>query len=164
MPLQSVRVGIGYDAHQLVRDRKLILGGVHVPFEKGLLGHSDADVLLHAISDAILGALGVGDIGCHFSETDPKFKDLPSTEILKYIKEILSNQNSKIVWLDSVIVAQRPKLTTYMPLMKKNIAAALGISETILNIKATTTEGMGFSGREEGIAAEAVATLSVICE
>ncbi|MBN1552147.1 2-C-methyl-D-erythritol 2,4-cyclodiphosphate synthase [bacterium] len=155
-----IRVGIGYDAHQLVRDRKLILGGVHIPFEKGLLGHSDADVLLHAIGDAILGAAGRGDIGKHFPDTNPEYKDISSLLILKQIKTIVGDASARIDWIDAVIIAQRPKMMPFIDQMKRNIAAALDISETLINLKATTTEGMGFAGREEGIAAEAVITMS----
>jgi 2-C-methyl-D-erythritol 2,4-cyclodiphosphate synthase len=157
----AIRVGIGYDAHMLVPGRKLILGGVDIPFIKGLLGHSDADVLMHAIADAILGALGRGDIGQHFPDTDPANKDLASRIILETIRDLCKNTNARIEWIDAVIIAQRPKLMPFMNEMKKNISKALSISVQNVNIKATTTEGMGFPGREEGIAAESVVTLSI---
>ncbi|MBN1356261.1 2-C-methyl-D-erythritol 2,4-cyclodiphosphate synthase [bacterium] len=155
----GVRVGIGYDAHCLVRDRNLILGGVTIPFEKGLMGHSDADVLLHAIADAVLGALGRGDIGRYFPETDPRIKDMSSLDILKYVGGLTESAGGRIEWVDAVVIAQRPRLAPHMETMKDNIATALGIGRDMINLKATTTEGMGFPGREEGIAAEAVATL-----
>jgi 2-C-methyl-D-erythritol 2,4-cyclodiphosphate synthase len=161
MSERSIRVGIGYDAHCLVRNRKLMLGGVHIPFEKGLLGHSDADVLLHALADAILGALGLGDIGRHFPDTAEENKDLPSVKILEYIRGKINELDAVIDWIDVVVIAQRPRIGLYMDSMKATIAEALHIPDGRINIKATTTEGMGFAGREEGIASEAVVTIRV---
>ena len=154
-----MRAGIGYDAHRLVEGRPLILGGVTIPHEKGLLGHSDADVLLHAICDALLGAAGLGDIGKHFPDTDPAYKGISSLKLLEAVGEKISRAGFSCANVDAVIVAQKPKLSPYMDDMKSNIAAALRIASDLVSIKATTTEGMGFEGRGEGISAQAVATL-----
>jgi len=150
------RVGFGYDAHRLVKARKLILGGVEIPFKKGLSGFSDADVLCHAIGDALLGALNLGDLGKHFPDTDEKYKDISSLKILSMINEKIKKQNSKIVNIDSTIVAQKPKLSSYIDEMRERISDALGIKEENVSVKATTTEGMGFAGKGEGMAAFSV--------
>jgi 2-C-methyl-D-erythritol 2,4-cyclodiphosphate synthase len=154
-----MRIGHGYDVHRLVEGRKLILGGVDVPYEKGLLGHSDADVLLHAISDAILGAIGEGDIGRHFPDTDPKYKGADSVKLLMHVMVLAEGKGYRIGNLDATIVAQRPKLASHIPQMRDNIARALGAEPGRINVKATTTEELGFAGRGEGIAAYAVALL-----
>ena len=140
------RVGIGYDVHKLVTDRKLILGGVDIPHEKGLLGHSDADVLLHAISDALLGAAALGDIGKHFPDTDERFKGISSLILLKHVGELLQAKNYKINNIDATIVAQRPKLLPFIPTMQKNVAETLNLPIEDVNIKATTEERLGFTG------------------
>jgi len=155
-----LRVGMGYDVHRLVEDRKLILGGVEVPYEKGLLGHSDADVLLHAIADALLGAAGLGDIGRHFPDTDPAFKGVSSRLLLRDVAEKVRARGLVVENVDCVIVAQRPKLAPYIPEMVSNIAADLGLPEESVNVKATTTEGLGFTGTGEGVAAHAVCALA----
>jgi 2-C-methyl-D-erythritol 2,4-cyclodiphosphate synthase len=154
-----MRIGHGYDVHRLVSGRKLILGGVDVPHEKGLLGHSDADVLLHAISDAILGAIGEGDIGRHFPDTDPKYKGADSVKLLMHVMALAEGKGYTIGNLDATIVAQRPKLAAHIPQMRDNIARALGAEPDRINVKATTTEELGFAGRGEGVAAYAVALL-----
>lgn len=147
------RTGIGFDVHEFSDDRKLIIGGVDIPFEKGLAGHSDADVLLHAICDAILGSVAAGDIGLHFPNTDLKFKNASSLTLLKYVYDFLHRKGYSLVNLDSVITAQRPMLSGYIPQMKKNIAEILHTGVENISIKATTTEKLGFVGREEGITA-----------
>jgi 2-C-methyl-D-erythritol 2,4-cyclodiphosphate synthase len=154
-----MRIGNGYDVHRLVMGRKLILGGVDIPFEKGLLGHSDADVLLHAISDAILGAIGEGDIGRHFPDTDPTYKGADSIELLRHVMDLAAGKGYRIGNVDATIVAQRPKLASYIPEMRSNVAAALACEAERVNVKATTTEELGFAGRGEGIASYAVALL-----
>ena len=154
-----MRIGHGYDVHKLVSGRKLILGGVDVPYAKGLLGHSDADVLLHAISDAILGAIGEGDIGRHFPDTDPAYKGADSIKLLMHVMELAVGKGYAIGNLDATIVAQRPKLAPYIPQMRENIARALNVAADRINVKATTTEELGFCGRGEGIAAYGVALL-----
>ncbi len=154
-----MRVGIGYDAHRLVEGRELILGGVTIPYEKGLLGHSDADVLLHAICDALLGAAGLGDIGRHFPDTDPAYKGISSLQLLEEVREKVFQTGFSCGNVDAVIVAQKPKLAPFMDEMKSNIASALRIAPDLVNIKATTTEGMGFEGCGEGISAQAVTTV-----
>jgi len=154
-----MRIGHGYDVHRLVEGRKLILGGVDVPYEKGLLGHSDADVLLHAISDAILGAIGEGDIGRHFPDTDPKFKGADSIKLLMHVMALAAAKGYLLGNLDATIVAQRPKLASHIPQMRDNIARALDAEPDRINVKATTTEELGFAGRGEGIAAYAVVLL-----
>lgn len=154
-----MRVGIGYDVHKLVTGRKLILGGVEIPFEKGLLGHSDADVLLHAISDALLGAAALGDIGLLFPDTDEKYEGADSLLLLKEVVKRVSDKGFLIENIDSVIVAQKPKMRNYIDEMRKNIANACEIDMDCVNVKATTEEGLGFTGTGEGISAKAVALL-----
>ena len=153
------RVGIGYDVHKLVTDRKLILGGVDIPHEKGLLGHSDADVLLHAISDALLGAAALGDIGKHFPDTDPAFKNADSRDLLRNVYEKILERGLWIVNADMTIVAQAPKMAPHIDSMVENIAADLQTVTGNINVKATTTERLGFTGRKEGIAAFATVLL-----
>ncbi|UFS72367.1 2-C-methyl-D-erythritol 2,4-cyclodiphosphate synthase [Geomonas sp. RF6] len=154
-----MRIGNGYDVHRLVAGRKLIMGGVDIPYGKGLLGHSDADVLLHAISDAILGAIGEGDIGRHFPDTDPAYKGADSLKLLRHVMALAEGKGYSIGNVDGTIVAQRPKLAPYIQQMRRNIAKALDTDEDRINVKATTTEELGFTGRGEGIAAYAVALL-----
>lgn len=150
------RIGQGYDVHKLTENRKLFIGGVDIPYEKGLLGHSDADVLLHAISDAILGAAALGDIGCLFPDNDEKYKGADSLVLLKEVVRVLNENGYEIVNIDSTIVAQKPKMKPHVPLMRRNIASACGIDENFVSIKATTEEGMGFTGTGDGISAQAV--------
>ena len=152
----KLRVGLGYDVHRLAENRKLIIGGVDIPYEKGLLGHSDADVLVHAIMDALLGASKLGDIGVLFPDSDPKYKDISSITLLKYVKEAMDKKNIKIINIDSIIVAQKPKMRPYIEEMEKNIAKALDISTDDVNVKATTEEELGFTGSGEGISSKAV--------
>lgn len=154
-----IRIGHGYDVHPLVAGRDLILGGVKIPHSKGLHGHSDADVLIHAICDACLGAAGLGDIGRHFPDTDALYKNIDSRILLRKVKESLASRGWKITNVDSTIVAQVPRIAPHLPQMVQNIAADLGIAPGSVNIKATTTEKLGFAGREEGIAAHAVVLL-----
>lgn len=154
-----MRIGTGYDVHKLVPDRKLILGGVTIPYELGLLGHSDADVITHAIMDALLGAAALGDIGQHFPDTDPRFKGADSISLLKEVGNLLAKEGYKIGNIDSTIIAQKPKLMNYLPEMRKNVAEALGIDLNQVSIKATTEERLGFTGRGEGISSQAVALL-----
>ncbi len=154
------RIGQGYDVHALVAGRNLILGGVHVPYTKGLDGHSDADVLIHAICNACLGAVGFGDIGRHFPDSDATYKDSDSRALLHKVREMLTAQGWSLINLDSTIIAQAPRLAPYIPKMTANIAADLGVSVTSINIKATTAEKLGFIGREKGIAAQAVVLLT----
>ena len=154
-----IRIGNGYDVHQLVSGRKLILGGVNVPHSKGLDGHSDADALLHALCDALFGAVGAGDIGKHFPDSDPKWKGISSIVLLEQVTAICRDKGFEIANVDTIIVAQKPKLTLFFPEMEKNIAQAMAIDIGQINIKATTTEKLGFVGKEEGIAAYAVALL-----
>ena len=156
-----MRVGIGYDSHRFVDKRKLIIGGVAVPCEKGLLGHSDADVLCHAIMDAVIGAVGLGDIGRLFPDTDPRWKDAVSTELLRYVVELAGMNGYTIAWIDATIIAERPKISPFIEEMKSALSAA-GIPASTINIKAKTNEGMGFIGRGEGIAAQAICLLSRI--
>lgn len=156
-----MRVGMGYDVHRLTKDRDLILGGVKIPWEKGLLGHSDADVLIHAIMDALLGAAALGDIGQHFPDTDPAYKGISSIRLLKHVAALLSEKGYGIGNIDAVIIAQKPKMAPHIPQMKENIAETLEIDMDCLNIKATTEEKLGFTGREEGIASEAVCLLYI---
>jgi 2-C-methyl-D-erythritol 2,4-cyclodiphosphate synthase len=155
----TMRIGHGYDVHRLVTGRRLVLGGVEIPHETGLLGHSDADVLLHAICDAILGAIGAGDIGRHFPDTDPAYKGASSIRLLRQVMGLAEENGYKIGNIDATIVAQKPKLAPFIVQMKGNIAAALGTDPDRINVKATTTEELGFAGRKEGIAAYAVALL-----
>lgn len=159
-----MRIGQGYDVHRLAEGRKLILGGVEIPYEKGLLGHSDADVLLHAVMDALLGAAALGDIGQHFPDTDEKYKGISSMELLKAVGEILQKNGFLIENIDSTIIAQRPKLLPYRPRMAENIASALGIEKEQVSVKATTEEGLGFTGTGEGIAAQAVCLISSVAD
>lgn len=151
-----MRVGMGYDVHRLVPDRKLIMGGVEIPFERGLLGHSDADVLLHAIMDALLGAAALGDIGKHFPDTDPRYEGISSLRLLGHVGELLEEKGYVIENIDSVIIAQRPKMRPYIDKMRENIASCLGIETDQVNVKATTEEGLGFTGEGEGISSHAV--------
>lgn len=162
MKSMRFRVGIGYDVHALVEDRKLILGGVDIKHNKGLLGHSDADVLIHAIMDSIIGAMGLGDIGKHFPDTESKYKDVDSRILLREVKKIMDKQSYCIVNVDSVIAAQKPKLANFIPEMIKNIAADLECDISQINIKATTTEKLGFEGREEGISSQAITMIEKI--
>lgn len=159
-----MRVGMGYDVHRLVEGRKLILGGVEIPYEKGLLGHSDADVLLHAIMDALLGAAALGDIGKHFPDTDPQFEGISSMKLLECVGDLLEEHNFVIENIDATVIAQRPKLLPYMPDMVKNVAEALKIEENQVNIKATTEEGLGFTGTGEGISAQAICLLTPVMD
>lgn len=151
-----MRVGHGYDVHKLVEGRKLILGGVEIPHDKGLLGHSDADVLLHAVCDALLGAAGLGDIGKHFPDTDEKYKGIDSRLLLREVVSLLKSRGYKVVNIDSTIIAERPKLAEYINKMRHNIAVDCGIERDCVNVKATTEEGLGFTGELLGIAANAV--------
>jgi 2-C-methyl-D-erythritol 2,4-cyclodiphosphate synthase len=154
-----MRIGHGYDVHRLVEGRKLIMGGVDIPWEKGLLGHSDADVLLHAIADAILGAIAEGDIGRHFPDTDPRYKGADSLKLLEHVGRLAKAKGYRLGNLDATIVAQRPKMAPHITQMRENIASALNCAEDQVNVKATTTEELGFCGRGEGIAAHAVALM-----
>lgn len=154
-----MRVGLGYDVHQLVEGRRLILGGVPIPFPKGLQGHSDADVLVHAVCDAILGAAGLGDIGMHFPDTDARYKDVSSLNLLARAAELVRAEGLRIQHIDTIVLAQSPKLGCYREAMRANIAKAIDLPQTSVNVKATTTEGLGFIGRLEGIGAMAVALL-----
>lgn len=159
-----MRIGQGYDVHRLVEGRKLILGGVEIPYEKGLLGHSDADVLLHAVMDALLGAAALGDIGQHFPDSDERYKGISSVKLLKEVGKILQENGYLIENIDSTVIAQRPKLLPYRPQMAKNIADALGIEPDQVSVKATTEEGLGFTGTGEGISAQAIALLSSVAD
>ena len=159
-----MRIGQGYDVHRLVEGRKLIIGGVDIPYEKGLLGHSDADVLLHAVMDALLGAAALGDIGQHFPDSDERYKGISSIALLKEVGKILQENGYMIENIDSTVIAQRPKLLPYRPQMAENIAAALGIEKEQVSVKATTEEGLGFTGSGEGISSQAVCMLSSIRE
>ncbi|MDT3428584.1 2-C-methyl-D-erythritol 2,4-cyclodiphosphate synthase [Paenibacillus forsythiae] len=154
-----IAVGQGFDVHQLVEGRPCIIGGVTIPYEKGLLGHSDADVLLHAISDAILGALGLGDIGRHFPDTDPAFKDADSLKLLEHVWGLAKERGYRLGNIDSTIIAQKPKMAPYIPQMTEIIARALEAQPSQVNVKATTTEQLGFTGRGEGIAAQSIVCL-----
>ena len=154
-----MRLGHGYDVHQLVVGRKLIIGGVEIAYEKGLLGHSDADVLLHAICDALLGAAALGDIGKHFADTDAQFKNIDSRILLREVARLLNVAGFRVGNVDATIIAQAPKMAPHISKMVENIAADLGVAVNAINVKATTTEKLGFAGRGEGIAAEAVALL-----
>ncbi|MDU2121436.1 MAG: 2-C-methyl-D-erythritol 2,4-cyclodiphosphate synthase [Clostridium celatum] len=154
-----MRIGMGYDVHKLVEERDLILGGVKIPYELGLLGHSDADVLVHAIMDALLGASALGDIGKHFPDTDPKYKGISSIELLKHVGSLLTNHNYKIGNIDATIIAQKPKMAPHIPTMRENIASALNITLDQINVKATTEEGLGFTGEGLGISSQAICLL-----
>lgn len=155
----STRCGIGFDVHRLVEGRRCVVGGVDIPHEKGLLGHSDADVLIHAIADALLGAAGLGDIGTFFPDTDAKWEGMDSREILRFVRKRFADMGLRIVNVDSVVMAQRPKMAPHVARMKANVAEDLGIAPEAVGVKATTTEKLGFTGREEGIAAQAVASV-----
>lgn len=155
-----IKIGQGYDVHKLVPGRKLIIGGVEIPFDLGLEGHSDADVLLHAVSDSLLGAAGLGDIGKHFPDKDPAYKDADSLELLKTVINMLSNEGYSVVNIDATVIAQKPKLAPYSDEMTNNIAQVCLTGKESVNIKATTQEGLGFAGRMEGIAAMAVCLIS----
>lgn len=157
--VDRLRVGCGYDVHRLVEGRKLILGGVEIPFEKGLLGHSDADVLCHAIITALLGALAMGDIGQRFPDSDPQYKDISSLILLAELRNMLVEQYAEVLNIDSTVIAQRPKLAPFVFSMRTRIAETLRIESSKVSVKATTTEGLGFTGRVEGIAAQAVVAL-----
>jgi 2-C-methyl-D-erythritol 2,4-cyclodiphosphate synthase len=156
-----MRIGQGFDVHQLVSGRKLIIGGVDIPHDKGLLGHSDADVLLHAICDALLGAAALGDIGRHFADTDARYKDMDSRILLREVARMVANEGFRVGNVDATIIAQAPKMAPHILGMVENIASDLGISMNAVNVKATTTEKLGYTGRGEGIAAQAVALLLV---
>jgi 2-C-methyl-D-erythritol 2,4-cyclodiphosphate synthase len=158
--VKSIRVGIGYDVHAFAQDRRLILGGVDIPCERGLLGHSDADVLIHAIMDALLGALALGDLGKHFPDDDQSYKNASSLGLLGKVMDLIRAEAYQIGNIDSIIVAQRPKLAPYIAEMRSNIAVVLGVEEEAVSIKATTTEHLGFEGREEGISAQAIISLT----
>ena len=154
-----MRIGMGYDVHKLVKERDLILGGVKIPYELGLLGHSDADVLLHAIMDSLLGAAALGDIGKHFPDTDSKYKGISSIELLKHVGNLLTEHNYKIGNIDATIIAQNPKMAPHIPTMRENIASALNISVDQINVKATTEEGLGFTGEGLGISSQSICLL-----
>jgi len=154
-----MRIGHGYDVHRLVEDRKLILGGVEVPYERGLLGHSDADVLAHAVMDALLGAAALGDIGQHFPDSDPAYKGADSLKLLDHVVKLLEEKGWRVSNVDATIIAQRPKLAGFIPQMRANLACRMCVSEDQVNVKATTEEKLGFTGSGEGIAAHAVALL-----
>ena len=154
-----MRIGHGYDVHRLVEGRNLILGGVKIDYEKGLLGHSDADVLLHAVSDALLGAAGLGDIGRHFPDTDPKYKGADSLELLREVYRKISEKGYRVGNIDVTMIAQRPKLKDFIPQMQENIAAAVGVTPDRVNVKATTEEKLGFTGTGEGMSCHAVCLL-----
>lgn len=160
--MHKIRIGHGYDVHRLVEDRKLILGGVEIPFERGLLGHSDADVLLHAISDALLGAVALGDIGKHFPDTDPRYAGADSMLLLKEVVRLVRNEGYQVGNLDATILCQRPKLAGFIAAMRENIAACCEIPVSDVSVKATTEEKLGFTGSGEGIAVHAVALLERI--
>lgn len=153
------RVGHGYDVHRLVEERKLILGGVEIPYERGLLGHSDADVLTHAVMDALLGAAALGDIGQHFPDSDPAYKGADSLKLLDHVMELLEEKGWRVGNVDATVIAQRPKLAGYIPAMRDHLAARMGIGLDQVNVKATTEEKLGFTGAGEGIAVHAVALL-----
>lgn len=159
-----MRVGIGYDVHKLTEGRDMIIGGVHVPYEKGLLGHSDADVLLHAIMDALLGAAALGDIGKHFPDTDERYKGASSVKLLECVKVLLDEKGYRVNNIDATIIAQRPKLRPYIEQMEENIAKTLEISVDQVNVKATTEEGLGFTGAGEGISSQAICMLEEIID
>ena len=157
-----MRVGMGYDVHKLVEGRDLIMGGVNIPYEKGLLGHSDADVLFHAISDALLGAAALGDIGKHFPDTDPKYKGADSLKLLEHVGKLLDAKLYVIENIDETIIAHRPKMAPHIPQMRENIAKALGLDVDQVNVKATTEEGLGFTGSGEGISSQAICAIEKI--
>jgi 2-C-methyl-D-erythritol 2,4-cyclodiphosphate synthase len=154
-----LRVGQGFDVHALAAGRRLVIGGVEIPFEKGLLGHSDADVLLHAICDALLGAAALGDIGRHFPDTDPRYKGIDSRELMRHVMSLVREKGFVVANLDATIIAQAPRMAPHIPQMVANIAADARVDPIFVNVKATTTEGLGFTGRGEGIAAQAICLL-----
>jgi 2-C-methyl-D-erythritol 2,4-cyclodiphosphate synthase len=157
-----MRIGIGYDVHRLVEGRQLFLGGIEIPFDKGLLGHSDGDVLIHAICDAILGAISEGDIGVHFPDSDESIKGIESVKILAYTRELATKKGYEIVNIDAVVIAEEPKVSPYREKIKVRLSEILGIDITSVSVKGKTTEGLGFTGRKEGIAVQAVALLEKI--
>ncbi|NFN88285.1 2-C-methyl-D-erythritol 2,4-cyclodiphosphate synthase [Clostridium sporogenes] len=155
-----MRIGFGYDVHKLVENRPLIIGGVTIPHNKGLLGHSDADVLVHSIMDALLGAAALGDIGKHFPDSDKNFKNISSLLLLSKVKSLINKEGYEIINIDCTIIAQKPKMLPYIEDMRKNICKCLNLNDKMLNIKATTEEGLGFTGKEEGISANAICLLN----
>ncbi len=157
-----MRIGQGFDAHALVAGRKLVIGGVEIPYDKGLAGHSDADVLIHAVCDALLGAAGLGDIGTHFPDTDARFKDIDSRKLLREVAQLLRLSRQRVVNVDSTVIAQAPRLAPHIGAMRANLASDLGLAPGAVNVKAKTTEKLGFVGRGEGIAAEAVVLLTEV--
>ncbi len=159
--MSEMRIGHGYDVHKLTEGRKLILGGVEIPHTLGLLGHSDADVLIHAVMDAVLGALGEGDIGKHFPDTDDEYKGISSMNLLTRVKTLMNTKNATLVNLDATLILQKPKIAPYINNMKENIAFALCCDKSRVNVKATTEEKLGFTGREEGVSAHAVVLLEI---
>lgn len=159
-----MRIGTGYDVHKLAENRALIIGGVEIPFEKGLLGHSDADVLLHAVMDALLGAAALGDIGKHFPDTEEKYRGISSIKLLEQVRELLEDNFYIVGNIDATVIAQRPKLRPYIEQMREKIASALQIPVSRVNVKATTEEGLGFTGREEGISSQAVCVLEEVAD
>ena len=160
--MQGMRIGHGYDVHRLVEGRRLILGGVDIPWERGLLGHSDADVLTHAVMDALLGAAGLGDIGQHFPDTDPAYAGADSLKLLEHVAALLRERGFTVGNVDATVLAQRPKLAPHIPQMRDNLAQAMGVEPEQVNVKATTEEGLGFTGSGEGMAAHAVALIERI--
>jgi len=155
-----MKIGQGFDAHALVEGRRLVIGGVAIPYEKGLAGHSDADVLIHAVCDALLGAAGLGDIGVHFPDSDARYQDVDSRKLLREVAQLLGRNRLRVANVDATIIAQAPKLAPHIPAMRANLASDLGVAAEAVNIKAKTTERLGFVGRGEGIAAEAVVLLA----
>lgn len=160
--MNEIRIGHGYDVHRLVEGRKLIIGGVEIPHTMGLLGHSDADVLLHAVMDAMLGALALGDIGKHFPDSDDKYEGISSMHLLTLVNKLISEKGARLVNLDATLILQKPKIAPFIDGMRENIAFALGIDKSRISVKATTEEHLGFTGREEGISAHAVVLLEVL--
>jgi 2-C-methyl-D-erythritol 2,4-cyclodiphosphate synthase len=156
---RQIRVGLGYDVHAFAEGRRLVIGAVEIPYERGLAGHSDADVLIHAVMDAVLGAMRAGDIGSHFPDTDPAYRDVASLDLLRRVADLAIGHGYEIVDVDSVLVLEEPKVAPYRDAMRANIAAGLGVSPDQVGVKATTTEGLGATGRKEGVAAYAVALL-----
>ena len=159
--MSELRIGHGYDVHKLVEGRRLIIGGVDIPHKLGLLGHSDADVLLHAIMDALIGALGLGDIGRHFPDNSDEFLDISSINLLVRVKKLLEERNAHVINIDSTVIIQKPKLMPHIDRMRENIAFALGVEKSRINVKATTEEHLGFTGSEEGAAAHVVAIIEI---
>jgi len=157
----EMRVGIGFDVHRFASDRRLILGGVHIPYARGLEGHSDADVLIHALVDALLGAVGSGDIGHHFPDSNPRYRGIDSTEILAHTAGILARSNAEVIWLDAVVIAEEPRMLPHVPAMRNRIGEILSLDPSRISIKGKTTEGLGFTGRKEGIAVQVAATVAV---